>query len=80
MSNLELVERFDSYEDYLDSQLTINDMGNDSLTHIAAVCLSSTSISNSICNLVQITSRTRRWRGSWWSWATAEQATPSDER
>jgi len=27
MSNLDLVERYDSYEDYLDSQLTINDMG-----------------------------------------------------
>jgi len=38
MSNLELVERYDSYEDYLDSQLTINDMGNDRMTH-TVVCL-----------------------------------------
>ena len=65
MSNLELVERFDSYEDYLDSQLTINDMGNDSLTHIAAVCLSSTSnsIPNSNCNLVVCLYRLPRGRG-----------------
>ncbi len=27
LSNLDVVERFESYEDYLDSQLTANDMG-----------------------------------------------------
>jgi hypothetical protein len=27
ISNLDIVEKFDTYEDYLDSQLTTNDMG-----------------------------------------------------
>lgn len=27
LSNLDVVERFETYEDYLDSQLTANDMG-----------------------------------------------------
>lgn len=27
LSNLDAVERFETYEDYLDSQLTSNDMG-----------------------------------------------------
>ena len=27
ISNLDVVERFETYEDYLDSQLTANDMG-----------------------------------------------------